>query len=831
MTSQIGGLKNENIEEVLPTTSPTSPSPLLSTGIHKDVCLKWIHAATTVEVTGTFNDWGTPIPLKKTTDAFRRGQFFAAILKLVPGPHNFKFIVDGDWKYDPTIAFEADSFGNINNVMVVDGSSDIHLQEPVKVMRWTSMSGEEARRKWRIASTIYRQEVEQKALEEQRKGKRSISLDDTDNEEGNSITSFTKSSTNEAPTLDSPIMKNFLESSTSNDVSVISLQRAEYSMSQSQIDKLKSGIFDDKSISEDSIDDSQTLLQSTRTTTAKSHVSPQHQDSCDDDNKDISSQPSLPLYVKELSSTKLPPEESTIEQGDIHDEHGTSYLNRMRHHELHQSTIEYGLEPGSTSLLNISLSRKGSTTNTPIVMKGEGELSENLSLNSQLGKKLKALNNNDHHYHHSTHHGTSLTRSRSFNELDKYKNEQQQVFNQLGYHQFYNDPTEKHPFGSLPHFTIQSNSENSDKDNTNRIDIDGSPSSVTTNTTLVTKKPPLPSTKSDPSSLQLKKDNSRRKITSDNENFVQDPRFHSYYDPAILKPPLCQVSSVTSFGSENEKHHLDAAVGSMITNSSVKRDGKLLICMCGLPGTGKTLMAKMIRRHLEWMGMKVGYYGVSEYRRKVVGDRMPPSYFDPTNHQGYSSRMNVANMAIDDAIEEMNDQNIDIAVFDGSNMTKARRLWIINRVEHRNLYAKVIFIESICVDNELLQNNIHQTTLRSPDFKGMTRDEAIIEFEQRYRHYMSIYESIAEEEDISFMKIFDGGKKLVSYKVNGYIPGRIMLLLANIHTKPRPIWFSRHGESIYNTQGKIGGDSKLSKNGMAYAKKLTEFFDTVYKAR
>jgi hypothetical protein len=80
-------------------------------------------------------------------------------------------------------------------------------------------------------------------------------------------------------------------------------------------------------------------------------------------------------------------------------------------------------------------------------------------------------------------------------------------------------------------------------------------------------------------------------------------------------------------------------------------------------------------------------------------------------------------------------------------------------------------------------------------------------------------------------QMVDGNRKIVAHRINGYIPGRIMLLLANIHTKPRPIWFSRHGESQFNAQGRIGGDSPLSPRGLLYASKLNEFISGIYPPR
>ena len=38
------------------------------------------------------------------------------------------------------------------------------------------------------------------------------------------------------------------------------------------------------------------------------------------------------------------------------------------------------------------------------------------------------------------------------------------------------------------------------------------------------------------------------------------------------------------------------------------------------------------------------------------------------------------------------------------------------------------------------------------------------------------------------------------------------------------LYLTRHGESLYNTKNKLGGDSGLSEKGKNYANKLLEFF-------
>ncbi|CAI7813707.1 unnamed protein product [Closterium sp. NIES-54] len=59
--------------------------------------------------------------------------------------------------------------------------------------------------------------------------------------------------------------------------------------------------------------------------------------------------------------------------------------------------------------------------------------------------------------------------------------------------------------------------------------------------------------------------------------------------------------------------------------------------------------------------------------------------------------------------------------------------------------------------------------------------------------------------------------------ISGYLPGRIVFFLLNTHITPRPVLLTRHGESMDNVRGRIGGDPLLSPAGEIYAEKLSEF--------
>ena len=53
----------------------------------------------------------------------------------------------------------------------------------------------------------------------------------------------------------------------------------------------------------------------------------------------------------------------------------------------------------------------------------------------------------------------------------------------------------------------------------------------------------------------------------------------------------------------------------------------------------------------------------------------------------------------------------------------------------------------------------------------------------------------------------------------------------HIHNRPRPIYFTRHGESMFNVEDKVGGNPDLSERGYAYTIKLNQFFQEEMKQR
>jgi len=133
-----------------------------------------------------------------------------------------------------------------------------------------------------------------------------------------------------------------------------------------------------------------------------------------------------------------------------------------------------------------------------------------------------------------------------------------------------------------------------------------------------------------------------------------------------------------------------------------------------------------------------------------------------------------------------------------------------------------VFIESACDDPVVIAANVAlKVSSGDPDYANTFPEEAKLDFLRRIREYEAVYQTISESH-LSYLKIINVGSQVILNRINGYLQSRIAFYLMNLHLKPRSIFFSRHGESQFNVEGKIGGDSALSSRGMRYARALPD---------
>eukprot|EP01138_Halocafeteria_seosinensis_P013068 gb/GECG01013346.1/.p1 GENE.gb/GECG01013346.1/~~gb/GECG01013346.1/.p1 ORF type:complete len:599 (+),score=83.85 gb/GECG01013346.1/:1-1797(+) len=267
--------------------------------------------------------------------------------------------------------------------------------------------------------------------------------------------------------------------------------------------------------------------------------------------------------------------------------------------------------------------------------------------------------------------------------------------------------------------------------------------------------------------------------------------------------------------------------------ATMRSEGKLVLAMVGLPARGKTYIAKKLKRHLTWLGMKVELFNVGNYRRKLIGSNQSHDFFDPSNRDAVKTRWKLAQNALNEMLDALKSTSdaIDIGIFDATNSTKERRQWLkneLNSASTKQTPINLIFIESKCDDETIIRANVRETKLKSPDYQDIPEDEAVDDFLKRIDHYKKVYEPLDDTERTSYVQLHDVGRKVIMNKMNGFLHGRVGYFLMNVNITPRPIWITRHGESQYNVHGRIGGDSELSSKGRKYGQVLAEFIKEHY---
>ncbi|XP_007422256.1 6-phosphofructo-2-kinase/fructose-2,6-bisphosphatase 1 isoform X1 [Python bivittatus] len=253
-----------------------------------------------------------------------------------------------------------------------------------------------------------------------------------------------------------------------------------------------------------------------------------------------------------------------------------------------------------------------------------------------------------------------------------------------------------------------------------------------------------------------------------------------------------------------------------------------MVIMVGLPARGKTYISKKLTRYLNWIGIPTKVFNVGQYRREAVQTYKNYEFFSPDNEEAMQIRRQCALAALRDVRTYLSMEEGQVAVFDATNTTQERRALILQFAKENGY--KVFFIESICDDPDIIQENIKQVKLTSPDYKDCNRDEVVEDFLKRIECYQKTYQPLDDELDssLSYIKIFNVGSRYLVNRVQDHVQSRTVYYLMNIHVTPRSIYLSRHGESELNLRGRIGGDSGLSERGKQYAYALASFIRSQY---
>ncbi len=238
---------------------------------------------------------------------------------------------------------------------------------------------------------------------------------------------------------------------------------------------------------------------------------------------------------------------------------------------------------------------------------------------------------------------------------------------------------------------------------------------------------------------------------------------------------------------------------------------KLALVMVGLPARGKTFVARKLQRYLAWLGYRTLWVNVGDYRRARAGAKQPAAYFAPDNAATREERIGFAMAALDDLLDWFK-KGGEVGIYDATNTERSRRNVIRERCASAGV--KVLFVETICDDEQIIDANVRNNKLGLPDYAGMDAEAAFRDFRSRIAHYERTYETVMDEEG-SYVQLVDAGRQVITNRIEGYLSSRVVFFLMQIQP---------------TVLGRIGGDPPLTPRGAEYARALAEFIPTSPKA-
>ncbi|KAG9146564.1 hypothetical protein Leryth_022828 [Lithospermum erythrorhizon] len=271
---------------------------------------------------------------------------------------------------------------------------------------------------------------------------------------------------------------------------------------------------------------------------------------------------------------------------------------------------------------------------------------------------------------------------------------------------------------------------------------------------------------------------------------IQKPDGHKglLVDRGVGSPRLVKSASSSNVTTDQKyvseaRNPMPAAAGAVAAAAVAdrmlgpKEDRHLAIVLVGLPARGKTFTAAKLTRYLRWLGHDTKHFNVGKYRRLKLGANQSADFFRGDNPEGLEARNEVAALAMEDMIAWMQEGG-QVGIFDATNSSKQRRNMLMKMAEGN---CKIIFLETLCNDPQIIERNIRLKIQQSPDYAEEPDFEAgYQDFKTRLDNYEKAYEPVNEGSYIKMIDMVSGhGGQIQVNNISGYLPGRIVFFLVS----------------------------------------------------
>lgn len=228
-------------------------------------------------------------------------------------------------------------------------------------------------------------------------------------------------------------------------------------------------------------------------------------------------------------------------------------------------------------------------------------------------------------------------------------------------------------------------------------------------------------------------------------------------------------------------------------------------------------MATKLKEDLLNESVKTEIFNNGDLRRQLIPNNTSfAEFYDPKNSEGMAIREKIALMNMERAKNYLK-KGGNVAVLDATNASLARRKLLLSRLNNH----PVLFIE--CMNNvkEILEASILRK-IEAKEFGHLTTAEAIQSFKDRISYYEPIYSPLEKENN--FIKLDSLHKKVIREEIRENIPYYEQVRDYLVTDRLKDLFLVRHGETFFNLENRIGGDSELTENGRSQAQALARHF-------
>ena len=246
-------------------------------------------------------------------------------------------------------------------------------------------------------------------------------------------------------------------------------------------------------------------------------------------------------------------------------------------------------------------------------------------------------------------------------------------------------------------------------------------------------------------------------------------------------------------------------------------DNKLYIVMVGLPARGKSTTATKVRDDLKKDSVKAKIFNNGDLRRELIPNNTSfAEFYNPENENSAAIREKISLMNVKKAKTYLR-KGGQVAILDATNASISRRGLIQSHLDD----YPTLYIECINNNEEILNASIRRK-VDTKEFSHLKPDEAIKSFKKRIAYYENIYAPLKRERNI--IRLDSLNKKVVHEEIKDSIPFYDQIRDFLVTDTIKHLYLVRHGETYFNIENRIGGDSRLTEKGLKQAAALGKYF-------